>query len=752
MTRRRLAAALIGLVSTVGVGLTGPAPAAAGDLDESVPVERVVIVSLPGVSWSEARRADMPFLDGLVGESAVGVLSSQIGRGPASTTAAYLTIGAGTRAVVPGIDTGVALDPDELHGGVLATDILRRRLGSAVPGIAYLPVGAALDANADSPYGAVPGTLGDALARAGITSAVIANADAAEGFPIDEPPPDGAFSRSAATALMRSDGIVPEGTVGRDLLLEDPDAPFGRRFSRSRVLGALDRSWLPDRREVVLLEASDLSRAAAYGSRSTPGQRVALRREALEDADALLGDVLERVDPRTDAVLVLSPVAPGGSGLVALRAPGVDPGLLRSATTRRAGYVLLADVAPTILTLVGEEPPTSIEGRPFAIEAGSGDRVGALIDQGVAARSRDDRLPVVVPVIIAALALLVVGVAAGERLPPRLRRALGPTAVGMLGVVPGTFLAGHIDDGRQGFGTYAAAVLVCAAAVGLVGWLVERRWPGTGILVGLGSILLVIGGDVLVGAPLQVNTVFGYSTAVAGRFAGLGNLGFALFSAAALTFAVALVERGGRRTLVVAGALLVVAVLIDGLPMLGADVGGVASMVPAFALTVMVLTGRTVRWTHLVASVAASFGAVVAFGLLDASRPPGSRTHLARLGEHVVNRRFTSVADTLLRRVHASFGSTDVAVWLLALALVAAAGLHAAVVARGGSRWLDRLRPQGAPATALAIGLGALAVLGLVVNDSSIAVPATMLIVIVPVLVSRRLPSWGSPPDARERP
>lgn len=741
-TARALVPLLAVLVAACAL-LTGPAaPAGAagpGDLDVERPVERLVIVTLPGVSWAEARRGDLPVLDALVRESAVGVMSSQVGRGPATTTAAYLTIGAGTRSVVPGIDTGVALNPDELHGGVKATDILRRRLGSAVPGIAYLPVGAALDANADSTYGAVPGTLGEELARAGIARAVIANADAAEGFPIDELPPDGAYSRSAATALMGLDGIVPEGTVGRDLLMEDPDAAFGRRFARSAVLEAFDRSWLPDRQEVVLLEASDLARAAAYGSRSTPAQRVALRREALEDADALLGDVLDRVDPETDAVLVLSATAPGGSGMVALRAPGVEPGLLRSATTRRAGYVVLADVAPTVMTLMGVEPPTDIEGRAFGIETARGfDRVGTLIDQGVAARSRDDRLPLVVQVVIAALALLVAAVAAGDRLPARARAALGPIAIGMLGVVPGTFLAGHLADGRQGFGVYAAAVVATAVVVGVVGALAERRWPRTGILVGLGSILLLIAGDVLVGAPLQVNTVFGYSTAVAGRFAGLGNLAFALFSAAALTFAVVLADRGGRRALVAAVALLVAAVLVDGLPMLGADVGGVASMVPAFVLTGMVLAGRPVRWYHLVASAAASFAAVVAFGLLDASRPTGSQTHLARLGEHVVNRRFEAVADTLLRRVHASFGSTDVFVWLLALALVVAALVHAAVVARGQG-WLARLRPRDTTGLALAVGLGALAVLGLVVNDSSIAVPATMLIVIVPVLVTRRL-------------
>jgi hypothetical protein len=161
-------------------------------------------------------------------------------------------------------------------------------------------------------------------------------------------------------------------------------------------------------------------------------------------------------------------------------------------------------------------------------------------------------------------------------------------------------------------------------------------------------------------------------------------------------------------------------------------------MVPAFALTAMVLAGYRVRLVHLVASGAASFGAIVAVGLLDVTRPTSSQTHLARLGEHVVNRRFGAVSDTLLRRVNASFGSTDVAVWALCIVLVAAALLHAAVVAHGDGR-LARLRPRDTTSLALALGLGALAGLGLVVNDSSIAVPATMLIVIVPVLVTRHL-------------
>jgi hypothetical protein len=43
------------------------------------------------------------------------------------------------------------------------------------------------------------------------------------------------------------------------------------------------------------------------------------------------------------------------------------------------------------------------------------------------------------------------------------------------------------------------------------------------------------------------------------------------------------------------------------------------------------------------------------------------------------------------------------------------------------------------PTMAAVAGLGLLAALGLVANDSSVAVPATMLIVVVPVVVYRTL-------------
>lgn len=701
---------------------------------QTQPAERVLIVSMPGVGWADVRADALPRLEAFTEQAAIGSLSTRIGRRVASTTDAYLTMGAGTRALAPTVDVAVALDPDESYGGISTADVLRRRLGRVPAGVAYLAVGAARLRNETSGFGADPGRLGGLLAAADIDRAVIANADAAEGFPTDEPPPDGSYARGAATVLMGPDGIVPSGTVGRGLLQSDPTAAFGRRLDEGAVLQAFDRVWRSGERVVVLVEASDLSRASAYAARSTPAQGERLRADALAASDALLAALLERTTSTRDAVVVVSPVAPGTEpelAVIAVRAPGLDGGLLRSSTTRRDGYVQLADVAPTVLNLLGEEAPSEIEGRPMeARSSARSKRVDNLADEVDAAERRDDLMPIVVPTIIAALAVLV-GLAVIRQVRGRALPLLAPAALVALGVVPATFAASHLP-GVRGAGSFLAVALALACVVGGIAWLAEWRRRGLGLLVAAGAIVGFFVVDVLVGAPLQVNAAFGYSVAVAGRFVGIGNLAFALFGAASIVLAGAIVDRFGKRGVPWMVTLLVAVVLVEGLPMLGADVGGVLSMVPAFGVTALLLAGRRVLPRHLAALVGAGVVTVVAFALVDVARDDSSRTHLARLVDHLVNRRWEAVGDSLSRRLQASFGGAELGAWAVVVAVIAAIGMYALLVHRG---LVDPGRPLGpdpGPPTAVTVGLVLLACLGLVVNDSSIAVPTTMLIVAAP--------------------
>src|SRR5205085_7862353 len=119
------------------------------------------------------------------------------------------------------------------------------------------------------------------------------------------------------------------------------------------------------------------------------------------------------VDLARDAVLVVAPIPQLGDRSVtvaALRAPGVTPGLLRSATTRRAGFVTLADVAPTVLDLLGIDRPESMEGRPMRVgrEGGSAaDRRAFLVQANDDALLRDRLVgPITTAVGAAAIALM----------------------------------------------------------------------------------------------------------------------------------------------------------------------------------------------------------------------------------------------------------------------------------------------------------------------------------------------------------
>lgn len=742
--RRAGALALAALALAAGAACT-PRTHDIGD----EPVERVLVVSLPGLDWDQVRGSDLPNLERFVDGAAVADLTTRIGRRSAGATDAYMTMGAGTRAVAPLVDTAVAVEPDETYGGVPAAELLERRLGTVPGGIAYLGIGAAVDANDSSAYGAEVGTLGDRLAEAGVRRAVIANADAVEGWVSEDPPPEGSYARGAATMLMGADGIVPEGAVSRSLLHDDPDAAFGWRLDDDRVLAAFDEAWDAGGPAVVLVEASDMSRAAAYRGRATAAQGRALREQSLVQADALLGALVERTDPGRDAVIVLSPVAPSASpalGVAAVRAPGVDAGLLQSATTRRDGYVQLADVAPTVLTLLGEEPPSEIEGRSFQLGGTpGGDRLEHLAHQAEAAAFRDSTLPLAVVGITAALALLALATTVRHRLPPRARRMLAPLAYAALGVVPASFLVGQVDAARGRLALQVAIVVAVAAAVALAAQVAEWRRPGAGPLVAVGAIVALIGLDLAVGAPLQLNTTFGYSVAVAGRFTGLGNLAFALFGSATIVLAALIVDRTGRRGLWAAVAVMAAVVVIEGLPMLGADVGGVVAMVPAFGVTALVLVGRRVGWREVALLAVATSGVLFAFALVDAARPAEVQTHLARVAEQVLDGRWDIFSKNLGRRWQASLGGAELAGWVTVAAVMTLALAYAALIAAGrmGPGATRPLRHR--PTLAAATGLAVLGVVGLVANDSSVAVPLTMLIVAAPAFFLQAL---APPPGA----
>jgi hypothetical protein len=110
-----------------------------------------------------------------------------------------------------------------------------------------------------------------------------------------------------------------------------------------------------------------------------------------------------------------------------------------------------------------------------------------------------------------------------------------------------------------------------------------------------------------------------------------------------------------------------------------------------------------------------------------------------RFGEDLLAGRWNEVFTTLGRRWQASLGDPTVTGWVTIGMLVLVASAYATLVATGHVGPGTRMRERHQPTVAAAAGLAVLGTLGVVANDSSFTVPVTMLIVVVPALVLRKM-------------
>jgi hypothetical protein len=485
----------------LGTAASAGASVHAKPLEPSHPVSRVLVISIPHVGWEDLRREHATNLERLLGQSAVANMTARSGGG--GFAAGYLTLGAGKRS--KGTDTpsdGMGFGVDERFGASTAGEAFARRTGiDKTRGLVQLGIVGLTDVNDAEPGGSSIGALGTALEQAGYETAVVGNADGST--PDDLLP---RYRRYAIGGLMTVHGTVDGGQVDREMLEADPDAPFGLRLDNDAVMSAFEDAWQD--KSVVMVEASDLLRAVASRPPSVQSQDDKSYSQAIQRSDELVGRLLEDVDPKRDAVVVVSPYGSRvtkGLTVVGVRAPGVAPALMHSSSTRRNGFVLLADVAPSILRLVGEPRPTSMNGRPFVVGRAHGtpvSRESKLIDQTQASIFRDRVLtPIAIITTVIAGLVAVCAILAWELRRGRMWRAaarLGASWV--LGIIPAVYLARLYAFHEHGVGLYYAFVLGLGLVLAVLYDLLGRRSFVDPTLLGLGAIVGLLCLDVVTGA------------------------------------------------------------------------------------------------------------------------------------------------------------------------------------------------------------------------------------------------------------
>ena len=275
--------------------------------------------------------------------------------------------------------------------------------------------------------------------------------------------------------------------------------------------------------------------------------------------------------------------------------------------------------------------------------------------------------------------------------------------------------------------------------------------------------------DAAAGAPLAFNNPLGMNAVVAGRFYGVSNTAFALVAGALIVVIAGTWAAlgGGRRTALLVTALLGgAALIVDGAPQLGADVGGALTLVPTLAFLGAGLAGLRLSWRRWLGIGTATVLVVGGFAVVDLLRP-GGPTHLGRFARQVAD---GSAAGVLGRKAYALVGPF-VTKPIMAVALACAVVIVAAALWWGRRQvraWRNGTSPyawlaptahgdnprvggqeSGSPTrgmspsarwvTTALKSLGVLTLVAVLVNDSGVTMAGFILAAAAPALLALML-------------
>lgn len=737
---------------------------------ESTPT---IVIGFSGVTWDELSQRETPYLWDFAQESAAANIVVRTVGETTCPAAGWLTVSAGQRAQVYSGDCHVlgGVDTDDAGGTLRVNDW-----------------DSYTDANASNKYDLTLGNLGDTLdglstlAIGPGAALALANSDgslSAEYYDVPALPGsdtqsmsggDDSGSVSAATAYA-------EAGSGKDVVVVDLGSvryPDSALTDSTGDTGETTGSFADSLKAVV----------AAFHSESTTVPSTVMMQ--VHDLDSRFGALLTQIEATTpNATIVVSSVgdaqedvaqlgffAVSGADLVSQNgasAAGDLPALATSDATRQQGLIQITDLFPSVVSWANagsSEVLGSAVGSPVVsgVSYSSGESlVSRLQDDNIRAKvTRPLTGPFFLLMLASAGAVAIVGfyrVREGVHSPKRRQDienylqicawvAALPISSLLINLVPWWRFV------YPTLGFFGGVALIA----GLISWLATMpRWKDP-IVAPMVTVAAVTAGvlslDVILDQfidsyPLHLASVLLNQPQVGARFYGFGNSTFAMFAASLLLVSAfvgnLLIERGRKKeAIAVVLAIGAFAVVVDGSAGIGADFGGPPALIVGFFVLLVMLARIRFTWLRIFLLLGGAIATSLGFAFIDYLRPPEQRSHLGRFIQTLLN---GGGMNVISRKISESFFGLPWTLIALLLVVVTAVVVFLWVMYRRGAFRRKRSLPVGEESVVLAawhnvivlrdsvISVTAALAVGLLINDSSVVIPALGYTVAVPLWI-----------------
>lgn len=710
-------------------------PGVSSSVETRLRPKRVFLILVNDVTTRDLIFADMPNLKKLVdSRAAIGVLSDRTAIAKSGTVMTLTSIGAGNRGTASIAASNALNSFEEIEPEGKATDIYLRRTGLR-PGpsrILHVGISTVKKENANLPYNIKIGLLGDELNRVGVNTAVFGNTD--RGSNIES------RRREAVMIATDSTGKVDYGTISTQINKPDARRPYGIRTDYEAVYREI--SSLPSGKDVfAVVETGDTSRAAAYSVYVDSQLYEKYQGQALGEADAFIGKLVDKYGLK-DSVYMIMSTTPSQFDKreqltpVAIFGKGFKKGILRSATTRRDGVVALPDLTATIIKMFDPagDLPAQLAGRSAEVKESSAafDNLEFINQKALKADVLRPAM-VLIYILLQVAAFIMAGIVLWRGAYNTKVYLFARTLLLIVLSIPASFfLASALDTGIR-TSHYAAVIVILTGFICLTLSLLRTALMRL-LAVSLVTYMVILG-DVLFGANLNMNSILGYSPIIAGRFYGIGNQAMSILLASSLVIAV-LVRDLNKLKGPVADFLQItifaVSLFVVGLPIVGANTGGAVTLLFAYWATFVYFKKQRLDVRDVVKAAAVLAGFFVFAVSGDLLFNSGSESHLSKLVLNVATNGPLELFLTIKRKLMTNMRIFRYSSWsyLFVLVVIVLSLLRYKPI--GGLPDLFKKYPALLAAiTGCFVGSG----VGFLSNDSGMSVPALILSFFLPIIL-----------------